>query len=28
LEIPDIYQFRHPRLVEAATKQLKEAFKM
>ena len=28
LKIPDIYQFRHPKLVEAATKQLKEAFKV
>lgn len=28
LEIPDIYEFRHPKLVEAATKQLKEAFKL
>ena len=28
LDIPDIYQFRHPKLVEAATQQLKEAFKM
>jgi predicted protein tyrosine phosphatase len=28
LEIPDIYQFRHPRLVEIATQQLKEAFKV
>jgi predicted protein tyrosine phosphatase len=26
LEIPDIYEFRHPKLVEAATVQLKEAF--
>lgn len=28
LKIPDIYQFRHPKLVEAATQQLKEAFKL
>jgi predicted protein tyrosine phosphatase len=28
LDIPDIYKFRHPKLVEAATEQLKEAFKM
>lgn len=28
LKIPDIYEFRHPKLVEAATKQLKEAFKL
>jgi predicted protein tyrosine phosphatase len=28
LKIPDVYQFRHPKLVEAATQQLKEAFKM
>jgi predicted protein tyrosine phosphatase len=28
LEIPDVYQFRHPKLVEAATQQLKEAFKV
>ena len=28
LDIPDIYQFRHPKLVEAATAQLKEAFKL
>lgn len=28
LKIPDIYQFRHPKLVEAATAQLKEAFKI
>jgi predicted protein tyrosine phosphatase len=28
LEIPDMYKFRHPKLVEAATAQLKEAFKM
>lgn len=28
LEIPDMFQFRHPKLVEAATKQLKEAFKV
>ena len=27
LKIPDIYQFRHPKLVEIATEQLKEAFK-
>ena len=28
LDIPDIYKFRHPKLVEAATKQLKEAFRV
>jgi len=28
LKIPDVYQFRHPKLVEAATSQLKEAFKV
>jgi predicted protein tyrosine phosphatase len=28
LKIPDVYQFRHPKLIEAATEQLKEAFKM
>lgn len=28
LKIPDMYQFRHPTLVEAATAQLKEAFKV
>ncbi len=28
LDIPDIYQFRHPKLVEIATQQLKEAFKV
>lgn len=28
LKIPDVYQFRHPKLVEAATEQLKEAFKV
>lgn len=28
LDIPDIYKFRHPKLVEAATQQLKEAFKV
>ena len=28
LKIPDMFQFRHPKLVEAATQQLKEAFKM
>jgi predicted protein tyrosine phosphatase len=28
LKIPDIYEFRHPKLVEAATEQLKEAFKV
>jgi len=28
LKIPDIYDFRHPKLVEAATAQLKEAFKL
>lgn len=27
LKIPDIYEYRHPKLVEAATAQLKEAFK-
>jgi len=28
LKIPDVYEFRHPKLVEAATVQLKEAFKL
>jgi hypothetical protein len=28
LEIPDMFKFRHPKLIEAATKQLKEAFKV
>ena len=28
LTIPDIYRFRHPKLVEIATEQLKEAFKL
>ena len=28
LDIPDIYQFRHPKLVEIATQQLKEAFEV
>jgi len=28
LKIPDVYQFKHPKLVEAATQQLKEAFKV
>ncbi len=28
LDIPDIYKFRHPKLVEIATQQLKEAFKV
>lgn len=28
LKIPDMYKFRHPKLVEAATEQLKEAFKV
>ena len=28
LEIPDIYPFRHPKLVEIATQQLKETFKV
>ena len=28
LKIPDIYEYRHPKLVEAATAQLKEAFKL
>ena len=28
LKIPDVYQFRHPKLIEAATNQLKEAFKV
>lgn len=28
LKIPDIYEFRHPKLVEIATEQLKEAFKL
>ena len=28
LNIPDMYKFRHPKLVEAATVQLKEAFKV
>ena len=28
LQIPDVYQFRHPKLVEIATEQLKEAFSM
>lgn len=28
LKIPDMYQFRHPKLVKAATAQLKEAFKV
>jgi predicted protein tyrosine phosphatase len=28
LKIPDMYKFRDPRLVEAATQQLKEAFKV
>ena len=26
LQIPDVYQFRHPKLVEIATEQLKEVF--
>ena len=28
LKIPDVYGFRHPKLVEIATEQLKEAFKV
>jgi predicted protein tyrosine phosphatase len=28
LEIPDMFKFRHPKLVEVATEQLKEAFKV
>lgn len=28
LKIPDVYEFRHPKLVEAATAQLKKAFKL
>ena len=28
LKIPDIYEYRHPKLVEAATEQLKKAFKL
>lgn len=28
LKIPDVYEFRHPKLVEAATTQLKKAFKL
>ena len=28
LKIPDMFQFRHPKLIEAATEQLKEAFKV
>jgi len=28
LDIPDMYKFRAPKLVEAATQQLKEAFKV
>jgi predicted protein tyrosine phosphatase len=28
LDIPDVYEFRHPKLVEISTEQLKEAFKM
>ena len=28
LQIPDVYQFRHPKLVEIATEQLKEVFSM
>jgi len=28
LDIPDIYKFRHPKLVEIATQQLKEAFEV
>jgi len=28
LKIPDVYQFRHPKLVEIATEQLKEVFSM
>jgi predicted protein tyrosine phosphatase len=28
LDIPDMFKFRHPKLIEAATQQLKEAFKM
>ena len=28
LKIPDKYEFRHPKLVESATQQLKEAFKV
>jgi predicted protein tyrosine phosphatase len=28
LKIPDVYEFRHPKLVEAATTQLKNAFKL
>ena len=28
LKIPDMYQFRDPKLIEAATEQLKEAFKV
>ena len=28
LQIPDVYQFRHPKLVEIATEQLKEVFNL
>lgn len=28
LQIPDVYQFRHPKLVEIATEQLKEVFEL
>ncbi len=28
LKIPDVYEFRHPKLVEVATTQLKKAFKL
>ena len=28
LKIPDMFKFRHPKLIEAATEQLKEAFKV
>jgi len=28
LKVPDVYEFRHPKLVEVATQQLKEAFKV
>ena len=28
LDIPDIYEFKHPKLVKIATQQLKEAFKL
>jgi predicted protein tyrosine phosphatase len=28
LKIPDVYQFRHPKLVEIATQQLKEVFEV